>query len=1108
MAAVHGAQAASKLGEASDDTRKAASTEKRDALIANEKKYQKVWADAGTFESDAPTTSEIPHASMTSSALRQQHPKFMGTFAYPYMNGVLHAGHAFTISKVEFATGYARMQGKRTLFPLGFHCTGMAIKACADKLVREIAMFGPLFEGYADDENIPTPTTLKDTTKDAKTDVTKFMSKKGKTSAKSPKAKYQFQIMLAVGIQRDQIHLFADAYHWVKVFPETGKQHLTKFGLRVDWRRSFVTTDANPYYDSFVRWQMTRLKELGKIKFGKRYTVYSPKDGQACLDHDRSQGEGITSQEYTAVKLKVLQWPDRASAVVQATEGLTVYFVAATLRPETMYGQVCCFVSPTAEYGIFKVSEHECILATCRAARNMSFQNIFDKWGVSEKVASMIGSDVIGTLVHAPLSVHESVRVLPMETVSAMKGTGVVTSVPSDSPDDYATLMELAKKADHYGIDQKWAQLEIVPIISSPKYGTLIAPALVQQMKITSPKDPKLSEAKEEAYKEGFYNGTMVYGKYAGQAVSKARELVKADLIDGGYAFHYAEPDGLVVSRSGDECVAAHLDQWYLNYGTTENGGDGAWCDQVLQHVRDGLNTFSKEAKNQFEQTLGWLGQWACARSYGLGSKLPWDTNFLVESLSDSTIYPAYYTVAHYLHKDIFGAEPGMGNITPDQMTDEVWDYVFARTDSVRTEIKSDTLQSMRREFEYWYPLDLRVSGKDLVQNHLTFFLYIHVAIWPPEYWPKGVRPNGHLLLNGDKMSKSTGNFLTLDEAIDKFGADATRIAIADAGDGIEDANFEESVANSIILKLYELRKWCEDQTLTDIATSDTTLRSGDFMFWDQVFQNEMVSLVHETRLHYDSMLFKNAIKSGFYDFTAARDFYRETTKAAGIGLHHSLVQQYIELQALLLTPIAPHWAEYIWQEALRKPDTIQNASFPDVPVPDAGMKAIRTYVRITMSNITSAESTQQRRLAKGKSVQYNPNVDKIITVYFAKAFPAWQSDYMSTMQRSFRDFGILDVQAVSKNIDKKDMKKAMPFIQGIKKRMDSGEDSDGIFNRNLPFDEAVVLQEMSAIIKQVLRKCKEVRIVAVEGNGSADGLPRIVENATPGSPVFSFANI
>ena len=73
----------------------------------------------------------------------------------------------------------------------------------------------------------------------------------------------------------------------------------------MDWRRSFVTTDVNPYFDSFVRWQFRKLKESNRIKFGKRYTIYSPKDGQPCMDHDRSSGEGVGCQEYTLIKMKI-----------------------------------------------------------------------------------------------------------------------------------------------------------------------------------------------------------------------------------------------------------------------------------------------------------------------------------------------------------------------------------------------------------------------------------------------------------------------------------------------------------------------------------------------------------------------------------------------------------------------------------------------------------------------------------------------------------------------------------------------------------------------------------------------------------------------------------
>jgi len=56
------------------------------------------------------------------------------------------------------------------------------------------------------------------------------------------------------------------------------------------------------------------------------------------------------------------------------------------------------------------------------------------------------------------------------------------------------------------------------------------------------------------------------------------------------------------------------------------------------------------ETRHQFITTLDWLHEWACSRSYGLGTHLPWDPQWLIESLSDSTIYMAYYTVAHLLH--------------------------------------------------------------------------------------------------------------------------------------------------------------------------------------------------------------------------------------------------------------------------------------------------------------------------------------------------------------------------------------------------------------------------------------------------------------------------
>jgi leucyl-tRNA synthetase len=217
----------------------------------------------------------------------------------------------------------------------------MPIRACADKLTREIEMFGQNFErceeheivngdNGADGIPIPAPTQTQ-----TKADVTKFTNiRKGKAALKTVKTKYQFQVMLAIGIPLEEIHKFADAHYWLRYFPQLWKKHLTEFGCGIDWRRSFVTTDANPYYDSFVQWQMRRLRDMGKIQFGKRYTVYSPKDGQPCLDHDRQSGEGVLVQEYTALKCKVKTWSEEAQKELagKLPVDANVYMVPATLR--------------------------------------------------------------------------------------------------------------------------------------------------------------------------------------------------------------------------------------------------------------------------------------------------------------------------------------------------------------------------------------------------------------------------------------------------------------------------------------------------------------------------------------------------------------------------------------------------------------------------------------------------------------------------------------------------------------------------------------------------------------------------------------------------------
>ena len=126
--------------------------------------------------------------------------------------------------------------------------------------------------------------------------------------------------------------------------------------------------------------------------------------------------------------------------------------------------------------------------------------------------------------------------------------------------------------------------------------------------------------------------------------VSVAKKHVRKLLIDQRLAYSYSEPESPVISRTGDECVVAFCDQWFINYGLDE------WKNRVKEHVNsDNFKTYSDKTLTEFRETLDWLKKWACSRNTGLGTRLPWDKQFVIESLSDSTIYMAYYTVAHLL---------------------------------------------------------------------------------------------------------------------------------------------------------------------------------------------------------------------------------------------------------------------------------------------------------------------------------------------------------------------------------------------------------------------------------------------------------------------------
>uniref|UniRef100_A0A7N6A1Y7 Leucine--tRNA ligase, cytoplasmic n=1 Tax=Anabas testudineus TaxID=64144 RepID=A0A7N6A1Y7_ANATE len=1056
-------------------------TAKLDFLRKIEQEIQEKWEREKTFEQDAPTT-------IGESTNKN---KYFVTFPYPYMNGRLHLGHTFSMSKCEFAVGYQSLKGKKCLFPFGLHCTGMPIKACADKLKREMELYGnpPQFPDEEEEEK----EKEKPKTSDEIIIKDKAKGKKSKAVAKSGSSTFQWDIMRSLGLKDEEITKFASAEHWLEYFPPLAVKDLKQMGVKVDWRRSFITTDVNPFYDSFVRWQFLTLKDRKKIKFGKRYTIYSPKDGQPCMDHDRQTGEGVGPQEYTLIKMKIVEpYTAKFKSKVfysSAMKGKNIFLVAATLRPETMFGQTNCWVRPDMKYIAFETSNGDIFICTSRSARNMSYQGFTKENGVVPVVMEILGQDILGSALSAPLTSYKIIYALPMLTIKEDKGTGVVTSVPSDAPDDIAALRDIKKKQalrEKYGIEDKMVlPFEPVPIIEIPGYGNLSAPLVCDELKIQSQNDKeKLAEAKEKVYLKGFYEGIMLVDGYKGQKVQDVKKPIQKRMV---------ERKRQVMSRSADECVVALCDQWYLDYG------DAEWKKQTKEALKS-LETFCEETRRNFEATLDWLQEHACSRTYGLGTRLPWDEQWLIESLSDSTIYMAYYTVAHLLQGGVLngqGASP-LG-IRPDQMTREVWDYIFFKTSPFpKSDIPKEHLQRLRREFEYWYPVDVRVSGKDLVPNHLSYYLYNHVAMWPKDNgkWPQAARANGHLLLNSEKMSKSTGNFLTLSQAIDKFSADGMRLALADAGDTVEDANFVETMADAGILRLYTWVEWVKE-----MIANQNNLRTGPAdTFNDRVFASEMNAGILKTEQHYDRMMYKEALKSGFFEFQAAKDKYREL---AIEGMHRDLVFQFIERQTLLLAPICPHLCEYTWS-LLGKTSSLVKASWPVAGPVDEILIRSSQYLMETAHDLRLRLKAYMMPPKSKKGDSKPPAKPSHCNIYVAKSYPAWQHSALSLLGKHYKsNNGVLpDNKVIASELGalpelKKYMKRVMPFVAMIKENLE--KNGPRVLDLELEFDERAVLLENLVYLTNSL----ELEQMDVLFASEADD--KVKEDCCPGKPFSVF---
>jgi leucyl-tRNA synthetase len=679
------------------------------------------------------------------------------------------------------------------------------------------------------------------------------------------------------GVPEDVIKTFNDPLNIAKYFHSDIKLGMQMMGFSIDWRREFTTID--PTYSKFIEWQFHKLNSKGLITKGAHPVGWCPSCNNPVGQHDTLHDKEPDVGEFTAIMFSM--------------GGVKI--PTATLRPETIFGVTNIWINPEATY--VKVSiKGEPMIISRKAAEKLTLQ----VKGLSQG-EEMKGSTLVGRNVKNPMTGSEIV-ILPAEFVDPSNATGVVMSVPAHAPFDLLALRDLKAKPDalkafHIAADSL-ERIHPIPVVALEGASEIPAQDVIDAMKVKDQLDPKAEGATKDLYQREFHCARMrpETGKYAGMPVSKAKDLVKKDLMDQGDAFPFFEIlNGPIHCRCGAEVTVNLLsDQWFINYG------DEAWKAKVRDHLLK-MSLLPEDLRQEFDNVVDWLREKACARRSGLGTHLPWDKDWIIESLSDSTIYMAYYTISRIINRE---------RLEPSLLTDKVFDYIFLGLgDSKTLGMREEVLEEMREEFKYFYPLDSRHSGRDLVPNHLTFFIFNHTAIFPEEKWPRQIAVNGSVLMDGKKMSKSLGNIIPLRKAIGIYGADTLRVSILSASELLQDADFSDSSARGMHSKLQEF------YSLAIQYSGAGSLDHSSMDPLDTWLVSRVQKAIAQTTCSMDCLRVREALHNAFFALQQDLSWYfKRRGNYCTDPKTRSAVKYSLGCMIKMMAPFAPHLCEELWE--------------------------------------------------------------------------------------------------------------------------------------------------------------------------------------------------
>jgi len=310
----------------------------------------------------------------------------------------------------------------------------------------------------------------------------------------------------------------------------------------------------------------------------------------------------------------------------------------------------------------------------------------------------------------------------------------------------------------------------------------------------------------------------------------------------------------------------------------------------------------------------------------------------------------AYYTLAIHIKRL---------HLRPEQLSDELLDYVFLDKGDLQglaksSAIESSKLKEIRDEFAYFYPVDSRHSGRDLIPNHLTFYIFNHAAIFPPEKWPRQIVTNGSVLMEHAKMSKSFGNIIPLRDAIGQHGADAVRLSTVSAAELIQDVEFSHQSADSLRERIE--RMYAHAQAIVEAgAAGRTGAYGGNEEKW---MLSRLQNCIQDTTAAMDKLRAREAVHHALFELEQDLSWYMRRA-AARSGVNPQVVTRVLDVRVRLMAPFTPFISEATWS-MMGKRGFVSTAKWPqpDMDLKDEKAEEIESLIQTTVEDVADILKT------------------------------------------------------------------------------------------------------------------------------------------------------